>query len=88
MLNTRRKLSVIILLTFDKVCKRKTIHTSHYFRAHFTHIMENVESRARYDSEQQNRECGVMTELVQTRDGDGDQMLGKQRIDGGKTGGW
>ena len=50
--------------------------------------MENVESRARYDSEQQNRECGVMTELVRTREGDGDQMLGKQRIDGGKTGGW
>ena len=46
--------------------------------------MENVESRVRYDSGQ-NRECGIMapsdeTELVQTRDDDGDQMLGKQRV--------
>lgn len=53
-------------------------------RAHFTHIIENVESQVRYDSEQQNRECG---EMVQTRDDDGDQMLGKQRVGEGKTGG-
>ena len=65
----------------------------HYFKAHFTHIMENVVSRVRYDSGQ-NSECGVMapgdeTELVQTRDDDGGPMLGKQRIwaNNGKKGG-